>query len=280
MSPMAQDGAPVGWLEGKVAWITGGAAGIGRAVTLRFLQEGARVLVFDRSEAALSALEAEVPKGRAVLLAGDVRAPQDLEEAVRLVRHHFGGLDILVGNAGVFDGFMRLEDIPWSDLGIAYQELFDVNVKGNLLASRCAIPLLKERGGNVIFTVSGASFYPDGGGVLYTASKHAVLGMIRQLAFELAPTVRVNGVAPGGTLTGLKVIPALADRVPALDAEERARRIARRNPMRLAMAPEDHVGAYVLLASEQAKAITGHVIESDGGLAVRGLGPGILDEGA
>jgi cis-3,4-dihydrophenanthrene-3,4-diol dehydrogenase len=126
----------------------------------------------------------------------------------------------------------------------------------------------------MIFTASVASFNAGGGGVLYTAVKHAVVGMIRQLALELAPAIRVNGVAPGGTLTGLRGTAALGHEQRSLadNAEALAERIAGAVPLRIAQHPEDHAGLYVLLASrENARAITGQVFVSDGGAGVRSL---------
>lgn len=95
---------------------------------------------------------------------------------------------------------------------------------------------------------------------------------MRQLAFELAPDIRVNAVAPGGTLTALNVISPLQPFVKTVDNETKEKSIKSRNPLRIAMSSEDHVGAYLLLASDNARAITGEVISSDGGLSVRGLG--------
>ncbi len=94
-------------------------------------------------------------------------------------------------------------------LSEAYDFLLDINVKGSFFGAKAALEELQKTNGNIIFSVSGASFYPDGGGVWYKASKHAQIGLMRQLAFELAPNIRVNAVAPGGTLTALSVIPPL-----------------------------------------------------------------------
>lgn len=261
------------WLEGKVALVTGGASGIGRAIVEGFVAEGARVGVLDRSSTQLQRLAADLGE-RVTVACGDVTSLADDEAAVEATCRAFGRLDVFVGNAGLFDGYARFADLPGPLLERGFDELLRINVLGCLLGARAALVRLRETGGNMIFTVSGAGFYPDGGGVLYTASKHALVGVIRQLAFELAPAVRVNGVAPGGTITGLSVVPSLAAQAqPRLDDATKAARVRQRNPLRLAMAPEDHVGAYVLLASGRSGAITGTVIESDGGLGIRGMAP-------
>ncbi|WP_018130672.1 3-(cis-5,6-dihydroxycyclohexa-1,3-dien-1-yl)propanoate dehydrogenase [Effusibacillus pohliae] len=258
-------------LAGKSVYVTGGASGIGRAVTEAFIKEGATVTILDRSVERLRELEQQF--GEVVrCIAGDVTMYDDHVRAVRMATEIWGKLDVLVANAGVFDGFAKFVDVTPGALADAYEMLFAVNVKGYFYAAKAAVDELKRTNGNMIFTVSGAGFYPDGGGVWYTASKHAQVGLMRQLAFELAPDVRVNAVAPGGTLTALNVIRPLQPFVKLVDSETKASSIRRRNPLRIVMSPEDHVGAYVLLASEKSRAITGEVISSDGGLAVRGLG--------
>ena len=123
----------------------------------------------------------------------------------------------------------------------------------------------------MIFTASSSSFYTGGGGPLYVASKHAIVGLIRQLASELAPDVRVNGVAPGGTLTNLAgsdaagMAGAKLNDLPDIDTM-----IEQMTPLGFAASPEDHAGLYVLLASkENSRYVTGTVINSDGGIGYR-----------
>ena len=258
------------WLEGKVVLVTGGASGIGRSIVRRFIEEKARVCVLDLSKEKLQSLETEFAN-RVVAVHGDVRSFTDNQRAVTAAVDAYGKLDVFVGNAGVFDGFTKFKEVTSDALGDAFNDIFSINVQGYIYGAKAALTELIKTRGNIIFTVSQASFYPDGGGVLYTASKHAALGVIRQLAFELAPDIRVNGVAPGGTITDLFVPESLRPYVKPVDNEEKKRRIAQRNPLRMAMDPEDHMGAYVLLASDQAKAITGEVISSDGGLDIRGM---------
>ncbi len=259
-----------GWLSGKVALVTGGASGIGGAVVDRFVAEGAQVCVLDLSRDALRLIDDRWGSG-VVTVEGDVRSWNDNERAVMRATEAFGRLDIFVGNAGVFDGFVRLVDLPGEAVGEAVHEVFDVNVTGYLLGARACVRELVRSRGNMIFTVSNAGIYAGGGGPIYTASKHSVVGIIRQLAYELSPKVRVNGVAPGGTLTNIQVAAGLRRFVTPAAGAAREERIRKANPLKLVMQPEDHTAAYVLLASEQARAMTGAVIESDGGLGVRGL---------
>jgi NAD(P)-dependent dehydrogenase (short-subunit alcohol dehydrogenase family) len=260
-----------GWLADKAALVTGGASGIGRAVVERFLAEGARVCVLDRAPDLLTPL-VETHGGNLVVAPGSVTTLADNQRAVDLAVATFGRLDVFVGNAGIFDYFARLVDLPADAVEQAFDEVFAVNVKGYLLGAKATAPHLQASGGNMVFTVSNAGFYPDGGGPIYTASKHAVVGLIRELAFELAPTVRVNGVAPGGTMTALTGPPSLsALGAGRLTGAAREAMIRQRNPLQLAQQPADHAAVYLLLASDQARAITGAVIPSDGGIGVRGM---------
>ncbi len=266
---------PGGALDSLVALVTGAGSGIGRVVVERFLEEGAHVVAFDVSEERLAELEDDLG-GRVECVRGDVRSPEDNRRAVAAAVERFGGLDVLVGNAGVFDAELALEDLEAEKLQAAAGELFDVNVVGYLLAARAALQQLRARRGAIVFTVSNAGFHAGaGGGILYTVSKHATVGVVRQLAYELAPEVRVNGVAPGGTITGLAVASTLREtagkELHFADPELSARQIAETNPLRIAASPADHVAVYVLLASPASRAITGEIVASDGGLAVRGL---------
>ncbi len=190
-------------MEGEVALVTGGASGLGRAIVDRFVEEGARVVVFDRSEAKLQ--DVKRSHGDAVAIhAGDVRSGPDNKAAVALAVERFGKLDCAIGNAGIWDYSVTLDDMPEEQIDGAFDELFGVNEKGYLHLAKAALPALVRSGGSLVYTVSNAGFDPAGGGALYTASKHAVVGLIRQLAFEFAPTVRVNGVAPGPIDTDLR----------------------------------------------------------------------------
>ncbi len=136
---------------------------------------------------------------------------------------------------------------------------------------KAALAELRRSCGSVVLTVSTSGFYPGRGGILYVASKFAVRGCVIGLAHELAPDVRVNGVAPGGTLGTELTGPGslgLADRT--LDADPgRADDLRRRTPLHVALTGADHAGSYVFLASDRASGITGTIVHSDGGIGVR-----------
>ena len=196
-----------GWLDGDVALITGGGSGIGRAVALRFLAEGAAgVAILGREGERLAATVAAAGDDGARVLAitGDVRSADDLSEAVAATTERFGKLDILVPNAGIWDFNRSISRTTPDEIAAIYDELFDINVKGYLLTVSTAWRALVESEGSIVMTLSNAAFYAAGGGPVYTAAKHAARGLVTQLAYELAPKVRVNGVAIGGLRTDLR----------------------------------------------------------------------------
>ena len=177
---------------------------------------------------------------------------------------------MLVNCVGIFDFYRGLADIDDDQLDAAFDEMFAVNVKSQLVCVRAALPELRRAGGSVVLTVSTSGFYPGRGGILYVASKFAVRGCVIALAHELAPEVRVNGVAPGGTLgtelTGPRSL-GLAGQVLGA-APGREEDLRRRTPLQVALTGEDHAGSYVFLASDRARGITGTVVHSDGGVGV------------
>jgi len=149
--------------------------------------------------------------------------------------------------------------------------MFAVNVKSHLHSVKAALPSLQASGGAIILTESTSAYYPGRGGVLYVASKFAVRGIVTALAHELAPDVRVNGVAPGGTLnTDLRGLDSLGLNDRRLDdTPGRAAELADRVPLHVALSGTDHAWSYVFLASERARGITGGVVHPDGGIGVK-----------
>lgn len=263
----------MGLLDGTVALVTGGGRGIGRAVVDRFVAEGARVGVLDRSAADANALAAT--HGAAVVVhVGDVRSRDDNAAVVEKTVAAFGRLDTLVPNAGVYDFSRPFEATSAEDLDRQFDELFSINVKGYLLAVAAALPHLRRAEGSIVFTLSSSSFHAGGGGVLYVSAKHALVGTLRQLAFELAPEIRVNGVAPGGTRTDLAGLESAgSDGVVLKDVPGLTETIARALPLGFVAEPEDHAGLYVALASPRiSRFVTATIVRSDGGVEVRGGG--------
>ncbi|MGE0260980.1 MAG: 3-(cis-5,6-dihydroxycyclohexa-1,3-dien-1-yl)propanoate dehydrogenase [Alphaproteobacteria bacterium] len=260
----------MGWLDGQVALVTGGGSGIGRAVVARYIAEGARVGVMDRVAARADELRGEFGD-KIVAAAGDVALPADNRRAVAETVRAFGRLDVFVGNAGIFDVYAEIADMAEDQLSRAYDELFTVNVKGLLWGVRAALPELRKSNGSIVFTASVAGLNSGGGGALYTASKHAVVGLVRELAVELAPDVRINGVAPGGTMTDLRGLQSLGnDDRSQFAAPDMADRLRAANPLRVTLAPNDLAWAYVFLASrDSGRGVTGSIVTVDAGAMLR-----------
>ena len=257
------------WLSGKRIMATGAGSGIGRAAVEAFLAEGASVCVLELDEAKCEELDGL--SDMLVTVQGDATSATDNRRAVEAAVDRFGGLDVLATFVGVFDNYTHLLDLPEDRFDDAFREMYDVNVKSVLLAIRAAGSHLRESRGSIIITGSSSSFYPGRGGTLYVSSKFALRGLVVQLGHEMAPDVRVNGVAPGGTLAtdlrGLRSLDLAEMRLT--EREGRAEALRQRTPLSVALDPADHAGAYVFLASDRAPGVTGEIVRSDGGLGVR-----------
>jgi len=242
-------------LAGRVALVVGAARGIGKAIAARFVAEGAKVVVAD-TEAALGPSVVTEFGGPAVarFIETDISKKADAERAVATAVEAFGGLDILVQNAGIY---------PWTLIENIEPEEWDavlgVNLRGTFLAARAALPVMRARGGGrMIFTssITGPKVTSPGHGH-YSASKAGINGFIRAAALEFSGYgITVNGVEPGNILTeGMK-----AHRSP-----EFIRQMEEAVPLGRLGTPEDIAGAVFFLASDDAAYITGTTIVIDGG---------------
>ena len=258
-----------GWLEGRRALVVGAGSGIGRAVVGVFLGEGARVAVLEKDEEKCTAIAEQLPD--VPVTVGDATTRSANDEAVSRTVESFGGLDILVNCVGVFDFYRGIGELDADQIDEAFAEMFSVNVKSHLHSVKAALPALTESRGAIVLTESTSAYYPGRGGVLYVPSKFAVRGLVTALAHELAPRVRVNGVAPGGTMnTDLRGLQSLGLRDNRLDdTPGREADLAARVPLQVALSGEDHAWSYVFLASARARGVTGDVIHPDGGIAVK-----------
>jgi cis-2,3-dihydrobiphenyl-2,3-diol dehydrogenase len=258
----------MGALDGEVVLITGGASGLGRAIVERFLEEGAHIAVLDRTPERLADLA-----DRVEAIGGDVRSLADNQRAVAACVARFGRLDCAIGNAGIWDYSVSLDALAPDRLDAAFDEVFHINVKGCLNLAKAALPDLVRTAGALIFTVSNAGFDPAGGGPLYTASKHALVGLIRQLAYELAPSVRVNGVAPGPIETDLRGPGALGMADRSISSVNLGAVAGPNLPLGKVPAAADYAGGYVFLASRRdSRPATGGVLNLDSGIGARGIG--------
>jgi len=249
-------------LEGKTALITGAASGIGRAIAARFLSEGANVVAFDRVE---PSPRSETQGSAYAHVIGDVRSPADNQRAVDLAVSRFGRLDVFVGNAGLYDNRRAFRTFSAPELDAAFDEMFGVNVKGYLLGALAAADALAKARGCILFTSSVSGARAGFGGALYVAAKHAVNGLTKQLALELAPDIRVNAVAPGYVPTGLRGLDSLGQ------AASTTGPTPDQMPLQTLPTADDFAAAYVFLASDAcSRTATGSVLALDGGTAVRG----------
>ena len=255
-----------GRLAGGVALVTGGGSGIGRAVARRFVEEGATVAILGRTRQRLEAVQQEL--GEAVLpIQADVSRAEDNARAVAETVRAFGKLDIFVGNAGVFDRFLKLRDLALEDVSRAFDELFSTDVKGYVLGARAALDELDRSEGSMIFTASTSSLAPGFGGTLYVPAKHAVIGLTRQLALELAPRIRVNAVAVGYVPTDLGGLRTLDQGSGTAPPEV----VLPRLPLQYIPSPDDIAGLYVTLAdARDNRYVTGSVLLADGGQTMWG----------
>jgi NAD(P)-dependent dehydrogenase (short-subunit alcohol dehydrogenase family) len=257
------------WLSGKRALVVGAGSGIGRAVLDAFRTEGARVAVLERDAGKCAALGRELPE--VPVVTGDATTAEANEQAVALAVERFGGLDVLVSCVGIFDFYRGLGELDAELIDGAFDEMFAVNVKSYLHSVKASLPALRASKGAVVLTESTSAYYPGRGGVLYVSSKFAVRGMVTALAHELAPDVRVNGVAPGGTLrTDLRGLDSLGMSERRLaDTPGREQELAGRVPLGVALSGVDHAWSYVFLASDRSRGITGGVTHPDGGIGVK-----------
>ena len=247
-------------LIGRVALITGGAHGIGRAYSLRFAAEGAKVVVADLDFAGAETVTKEIGElgGDALAVALDVTDPELIADAVSRVVETFGGIDILLNNAAMFS-VVPMSRVGFEALSIEeWDAMMATNVKGTWLMCRAVAPLMRLRhGGKIINISSGTALKGTKTQIHYVTSKAAVLGLTRTLARELGDDgICVNAIAPGNTLS---------EEDPSEDTVAmRSGAIATRAIRRLE-SPEDVVGAAVFLASADSDFITGQTIVVDGG---------------
>jgi len=250
----------VGRLEGKVAVVTGAATGIGEAAARRFAAEGARIVLVDRDEAALSARVREIGAAASAVVA-DVTREEDVARYVRAAVERHGGFDVLINNAGILGVVKPIADYP--------TEMFDavlaVNVRGTWLGLKHAMPEIAKRGGgSIVITASTAGVRGSVGLSAYVASKHAAVGLMRTAALEgAAHKIRVNSVNPSPVETAM--VRALeAGLVPGAPAEAR-RALEARSPLRRYAAPDEVADLMLFLASDESRFITGAVHMIDGG---------------
>ncbi|MBI2494554.1 MAG: 3-oxoacyl-ACP reductase FabG [Candidatus Rokubacteria bacterium] len=240
-------------LAGKVALVTGAAAGIGAATARRFGREGALVVVNDARADGLEAVAADVRAAgsKALVVAGDVTKKADCERMVGAAVREFGRLDILINNAGINRDAMaaKMTEEQWD-------AVLAVNLKGTFLCAQAALPGMRERGWGRVVNTSSIGSLGNIGQANYAASKAGVIGLTKTLALEYAKYgVTVNAVAPGPVMTAMLagVPDAIKEKIIAMV------------PVGRIAAPDEIASVHVFLASDEAAFITGQVIFADGG---------------
>jgi 3-oxoacyl-[acyl-carrier protein] reductase len=251
-------------LKDKVALITGGGNGIGRATALRFATEGAAVVVSDMDEAGVNETAKLVIDGggKAIAVAGSVAARADAQKMVEAATVQFGRLDILINNAGITRDALAVR-VKDGEVKMMTEEqwdaVVDVNLKGTFLCSQAAaVPMMKQKSGRIVNTASvGAQ--GNIGQANYSASKAGVIGLTKTLALEWARfNITVNCVAPGGVKT--RMTATIPDNIMA--------QLVERIPLKRIAEPDEIARVHVFLASDDASYVTGQVIWVDGGLTV------------
>lgn len=245
-------------LEHSSVIVTGAGSGIGRAAALRFAQEGAKVVVADLNADAAKAVVAEIQEagGTAVAVTGDLSDPAVVGEVVATAVDTFGGLDVLVNNAGIMDQMSAAADVSDAE----WERVIRVNLTAPFLLTRAALPHMLAKGkGAIVNTASEAALRGSAAGTAYTVSKHGVAGLTRSVAVMYRDAgIRSNAIAPGGTRTGIAVNVDPAAHGP------KALGPYMHNVGRLAEADEQ-AAAIVFLASDAASNINGVVLAVDNG---------------
>jgi NAD(P)-dependent dehydrogenase (short-subunit alcohol dehydrogenase family) len=261
-------------LEDHVVLVLGGGSGLGRGLVRKFREEGAEVAVLEVSASKVEDARAEFGDG-VLVVAGDVTVIDDLQRCRSAILDRFGRLDALVGSVGVFDANIQLRDTPLEKLPALFDEIFHINVLGYMLAVKVFLDLLDKSEGAIVLTSSTAAFAADGGGLTYTASKGAVRSIVNQLGFELAPRIRVNGVAPltfaNSKLRGPASLGMDDWDQSQVPVEEITSQFKELVPLGELCMPEDYAPVYAFLASRHNKIMTGQTMVADQGVFNRAL---------
>ena len=245
-------------MEDKVALVTGSSNGLGKRIANLFQQAGAVGLGMDQSDDNNSSIEDWL------FHRGDVADENALAEAVKKIEQRFGQLDIVVANAGVVPPWSSAEEIDVSE----WDRVFSINVRGVAITIKHAVSLMKNTGGSIVLMGSLTSHRGYAGQMLYTSTKHAVLGMVRSFALDLGPQgIRVNAIGPGPIATD-----ALMSRIKfraeqgGLAVEDALQHLRSETALRRMATEEEVANTALFLSSHLSSGITGQIIPVDAGI--------------
>jgi NAD(P)-dependent dehydrogenase (short-subunit alcohol dehydrogenase family) len=248
-------------LESRVALVTGGGSGFGRAIALRFAREGARVAVSGRRRAPLEETAAAIRHGggEALAIVGDATVQADADAVVRGTVERFGGLDILVNNAGAVFGRVTAEECTPDQ----FQRTLDANLMAVFLCSRAALPALRPRRGTIINIASMGGLKAQRRHLPYSVAKAAVVHLTKCMALDHAPEgIRINCICPAYIETDLN-----REHLGQLRKTGEIQQLEQAHPLGLGGTPDDVAAAAVYLASEQTHWNTGLCLPVDGGVS-------------
>jgi NAD(P)-dependent dehydrogenase (short-subunit alcohol dehydrogenase family) len=250
-------------LDGRVAIITGGSGGIGRAAAKRFVDEGANVLLVDIAERALSDAITALGEKHASWVCADVTSDEETQRYVNTAVERYGRIDIFLANAGIEGNF---KPIPEYSIEV-FDRVIAVNVRGVWLGLKHVIPVMaKGGGGSIVITSSTAGIRGFPGGSAYVTSKHAVIGMMRTAALECAPlNIRVNTVNPAATET--RMMRSIEEQLAPGHPGQAKEQVTSRLPLGRYGQPEEVGDVMLFLASDQSRYCTGGVYMVDGGVS-------------
>ena len=250
-------------LEGMTAIVTGAGSGFGEGIAKRFAAEGAKILANDIDSQAVDRVTAEIRAagGTATSQTGDVGRDQDVARMIGAAVETFGGVDVLVNNAGVPQRNMSMLEVDEA----TFDQIFRVNVKSIYLAAKHGVPALRARGGGAIInTASTAALRPRPGLTWYNGSKGAVTTITKSMALELAPDkIRVNAICPVIADNAMTI-----EFMGGVDTPEIREKFIATIPLGRMSTPIDIANAALFLASPEAEFITGVCLEVDGGRCV------------
>lgn len=249
-------------LKGKVAIITGGAGGIGKAAGAMFVREGADVLLVDLDEAALKRACDEIGSNRVSYLVGDVTSAADNDKMVETATERYGGVDVLLANAGIEGDIASLLDYDES----RFDQVMAINVKGPFLGLKSVVPAMQKRGGgSVVITSSIAGISGTPNMVAYGTSKHATIGLMKAAAKEFAAmNIRVNTVNPSPVNT--RMMRSIEDGMAPGAGDQAKAMMEARIPLGRYGEPEDVARVMLYLASDDSAFVTGSIHMVDGGM--------------